>query len=80
MASLKVKIVDSEPAEAIGVAVPEQDVAESKATATGASVVKAVESAETIGAVVPVQDVAESKATAIGAAAVKAVEPAEAIG
>ncbi len=43
------KVVDSEPAEAIGVAVPVQDVAESKATAIGAAAVKAVEPAETIG-------------------------------
>jgi len=76
MASLKVKVVDSEPAEAIGVAVPEKDAAKSRATV---AVVKVVDSepAEEIGVAVPEKDVAESRATV---AVVKAVEPAETIG
>ncbi len=39
------KVVDSEPAEAIGLAVPERDVAEPRATA---AVAKAVEPAKAI--------------------------------
>ncbi len=76
MASLKVKVVDSEPAEAIGVAVPVQDAAEPKATV---AVVKAVEPAEATGWAVLVQDVEEAKVSVAVSALVKAVEPAEAI-
>ena len=46
-----------ELAEAIGAAVPEQDVAESRATAAG---VKDVEPAEAIGVAVPEPNVAEA--------------------
>jgi hypothetical protein len=45
MASLKVKVVDSVPAETIGAVVPVQDVAEPRTTA---AVVKAVEPAKAI--------------------------------
>jgi len=48
MASLKVKVVESELAEAIGVVVPVKDVAESKSTAIGAAAVKAAELEEAI--------------------------------
>ena len=53
-----------EPEEAIGVAVPVQDVAEPRVAAIVQSVVKAVEPAGAIGVAVPVQDVAESRAVA----------------
>ena len=71
------KVVDSEPAEAIGVVVPVQDVAEYKVAVIVVASAKAVEQVEAIGVAVPVQDVAEPRATAT---LVKAVEPAEAIG
>ena len=76
MASLKVKVVDSEPAETIGAVVPVQDAAEAKASMTLWASVKAAEPEETIGVAVPVQDAAEPRATAV---VVKAVEPAKAI-
>ncbi len=42
------KVVDSDPAEAIGVAFPERDVAEAKASVAVSALVKAVEPAEAI--------------------------------
>jgi hypothetical protein len=53
MATLLVKVVDLEPAEVIGVAVPEQEAAEAKAAAIAvAPSIKAVEQAEATGVAV----------------------------
>jgi len=69
-----------EPEEAIGVVVPVQDVAESRAVAIVVLVVKAVDWAETTGVVVPVQGVAEPRAAVTVELLARAVDLAEAIG
>ncbi len=53
-----------EPEEAIGVAVPVQDVVESRVAAIAVSVVKAMEPAEAIGTFVPESSMAEATVVA----------------
>ena len=53
-----------EPEEEIGVAVPVQDVAESRAAAIAVSAVKAVEPEEEIGTFVPESSMAEATVAA----------------
>ncbi len=65
MASPEVKVTGAELVEAIGMVVPVQDVADSRAAAIAVSVVKAVEPEEAVGVVVPVQDVAEATVEAM---------------
>ena len=64
MASPEVKVTGAELVEAIGVAVPVQDVAESRAAAIAVSAVKAVEPEEEIGTFVPESSMAEATVAA----------------